>query len=173
MSDPSMTTHLFYMREALEDARNALDQKEFPVGCVMVYQNRIIARGRRMHSHGKGLLELDHAEIVALRNIDSANAPVRMDQVIVYSTMEPCLMCYSTLLLNGIRHIVYAYEDAMGGGTSLPLQMLSPLYREMSVTIEAGICRPDSLSLMKTFFSDSGNDYWKDSLLAHYTLEQP
>ena len=161
------------MREALKDARTALDRKEFPVGCVLVFQDRIIARGRRAHSYGKGLLELDHAEIVALRNLAGTDMPVGMDQVVAYSTMEPCLMCFSTLLLNGIRNIVYAYEDAMGGGTNLPLERLSPLYREMFVTIEAGICRSESLALVKAFFGNPDNDYWKDSLLARYTLEQP
>lgn len=173
MSEPSPERDRFFMREALKDARAALDRKEFPVGCVMVCRDRIVARGRRMHSRGVGLVELDHAEVVALRNLAASGAPVGMDRVVVYATMEPCLMCYSTLLLNGIRRIVYAYEDAMGGGTNLPLRRLSPLYREMAVAVEAGVCRSESLSLVKAFFADPDNGYWKDSLLARYTLEQP
>ena len=64
--------HIRFMQEALKDAQTAMDHQEFPVGCVLVYQDRIIARGRRLHSTGKGLLELDHAEITALRNLDSS-----------------------------------------------------------------------------------------------------
>ena len=164
--------HVRFMQEALKDAQTAMDHQEFPVGCVLVYQDRIIARGRRLHSTGKGLLELDHAEITALRNLDSSGLSVAMDQVIAYSTMEPCLMCFATLLLNGIRHIVYAYEDVMGGGTNLPLPQLSPLYRSMSVEIVPHVMRAESLTLVQAFFRNPDNDYWKDSLLALYTLEQ-
>lgn len=164
--------HQLFMREALKDAQAALDKKEFPVGCVLVHRDQIIARGRRSNSRGQGLLELDHAEITALRNLDRTGYQVPMEKVIVYATMEPCLMCFSALLLNGIRHIVYAYEDVMGGGTNLPLSQLSPLYRNMSVTVEPRVLRPDSLSLIKTFFSMPDNTYWQNSLLARYTLEQ-
>ncbi len=160
------------MREALKDARMAFELKEFPVGCVLVFQDQVIARGRRIHSIGKEMLELDHAEIVALRNLDRSGLSVPMNQVIAYSTMEPCLMCYSAFLLNGIRHIVYAYEDVMGGSTSMSLTDLSPLYQEMSVDIIPHVMRPESLDLFKTFFGNPDNNYWKDSLLARYTLEQ-
>lgn len=160
------------MQEALKDARTALDHQEFPVGCVLVYQDRLIARGRRLHSAGKGLLELDHAEITALRNLDRSGLGVQMDRVTAYSTMEPCLMCFAALLLNGIRHIVYAYEDVMGGGTNLPLPELSPLYRGLTVKIIPHVLRTESLALVKSFFSNPDNDYWRDSLLARYTLEQ-
>jgi len=164
--------HIRFMQEAFADAQTALAHREFPVGCVLVYQDRVIARGRRLHSTGKGLLELDHAEITALRNLDRSGLDVKMHEVIAYCTMEPCLMCYAALLLNGIRYIVYAYEDVMGGGTGLPLQKLSPLYRNMSVNIVPHVMRAESLALVKAFFRDPDNDYWQDSLLARYSLEQ-
>jgi tRNA(adenine34) deaminase len=81
-------------------------------------------------------------------------------------------MCYVTLLLNGIRTIVYAYEDIMGGGTNLDLNKLTPLYREMSVAITPHILRRESLELFRIFFADQDNTYWQDSPLARYTLEQ-
>ena len=81
-------------------------------------------------------------------------------------------MCYVTLLLNGIRSIVYAYEDVMGGGTGLDLKELTPLYRDISVTIIPHIMRRESLELFKIFFANPDNTYWQDSTLARYTLEQ-
>ena len=81
-------------------------------------------------------------------------------------------MCYATLLLNGIGRIVYAFEDVMGGSTSLSLDKLAPLYRTMNVDIIQHVLREESLSLMKTFFKDPQNSYWQGSLLARYTLEQ-
>ncbi len=81
-------------------------------------------------------------------------------------------MCYSTMILNGIRKIVYAYEDVMGGGTNLPLAQLNPLYAQMSVNVTAHILRNESIELFKRFFSNPENVYWKDSLLEKYTLSQ-
>ena len=118
--------HEKFMQQALLDARLALDNNEFPVGCVITYQERVIARGQRINSIGDGIVELDHAEIMALRNLQASGQAVDMRQATIYSTMEPCLMCYATLLLNGIGRIVYAYEDVMGGSTSLSLEKLAP-----------------------------------------------
>jgi len=161
-----------YMKEALLEAREALIAGEFPVGCVMVYEDTIVSRGRRTNSRAPGENELDHAEIMALRKLFAQQPQIEPSGIVVYSTMEPCLMCYATLLLNNIRTIVYAYEDVMGGGTSLDLSKLAPLYREMTVAVTGNVLRRESLELFKSFFADPDNTYWQDSPLARYTLEQ-
>jgi tRNA(adenine34) deaminase len=166
-----MVKHQEYMEIALQQARKALSIGDFPVGCVMVYQDEIIATGRRCNSFGK-VNEMDHAEMVALRTLLDSEREVDIGQVTVYSTMEPCLMCFSTMLVNGIRKIAYSYEDAMGGGTNLPLKVLSPLYCDLEVEISKGILRGKGLGLFKEFFSNPNNDYLKNSLLANYTLNQ-
>lgn len=156
------------MRAALTEARRALAAGEFPVGCVVTHRGRIVARGARRNSRGGN--ELDHAELVAVRSLLSGPDPPTPAEMVVYATMEPCLMCFSTLILNGFRTIVYAYEDAMGGGTGLDLQALPPLYAAMEVRVTGGVCRADSLELFQRFFRDEKNEYWRDSLLARYTL---
>ena len=167
-----MSQHERYMREALLEAREALVAGEFPVGCVMVHGKKIISRGRRINSRAPNENELDHAEIMALRKLFAQHPEIDRSKIVVYSTMEPCLMCYVTLLLNGIRKMVYGYEDIMGGGTSLDLKKLNPLYREMSVEITPHILRRESLELFKAFFAGQDNTYWQDSPLARYTLAQ-
>lgn len=159
------------MKQALSEAEIALAAGEFPVGCVLVAGDEIVARGRRLNSRTEPLSELDHAEIVALRSLAASNAPLKAP-LTAYSTMEPCLMCYASLLLNGVSTVVYAFEDPMGGGTGLELQRLSPLYRQMSPVVIGGICRIKSLSLFKRFFQNPTNSYWQDSFLASYTLAQ-
>ena len=161
-----------FMQEALLEAREALIAREFPVGCVMVHDEKIVSRGKRLNSKPPDENELDHAEILALRKLFVQHPQIEPSRIVVYSTMEPCLMCYVTLLLNGIRTIVYAYEDIMGGGTNLDLNKLTPLYREMSVAITPHILRRESLELFRIFFADQDNTYWQDSPLARYTLEQ-
>lgn len=160
-----------FMAEALVFARKALAENEFPVGCVMVSNGEIVATGARENS-SVSFSELDHAELVALRNLQSSRPDIDLSDVTVYSTMEPCLMCYSTLVVNGVKNVVYGYEDAMGGGTNLPLAALAPLYKDISMEIRPGVLRSQCLQLFKKFFSSSDNTYLKDTYLARYTLDQ-
>lgn len=160
-----------FMRAALAQAADALAEGEFPVGCVIVGDDRIIASGSRKNSSAE-FCEMDHAEIVALRSLQQERPEVDMTGLTVYSTMEPCLMCFSTLIVNNVRRVVYGYEDAMGGGTNLPLHLLSPLYREYPIDVEKHVLRNDCLILFKRFFSNPDNEYLSDTLLAEYTLSQ-
>ena len=163
--------HEHFMMVALDEARLALRDGEFPVGCVMVAEGRILARGRRQNSGEACRNEIDHAEVLTLRRLIAEQPGLDLGKVTVYSTMEPCLMCYSTMLLSGIRSFVWAYEDVMGGGVNLPLYMLNTLYAQMRVHLLDRVLRTESLHLFQQFFQ-SGS-YWQDSLLARYTLAQP
>ncbi len=158
------------MQQALIEARQALNAGEFPVGCVLVQENEIIGRAHRQNSEGACTNEIDHAEMVALRSLLAEHPAIDCREITVYSTMEPCLMCYSTLLLSGIRRFVWAYEDVMGGGACLPLQQLTPLYQDMQVELVPDVLRKESLSLFARFFERYS--YHQDSLLAEYTLVQ-
>lgn len=162
-----------YMQMALKLAGQALDRGEFPVGCVVTYAGQVVARGERRGTHQANPSELDHAEMIALRQLESLIDPLDRKKVTVYATLEPCLMCFGALLISGIGTIVYAYEDAMGGGTTCPRGRMPSLYRDHPVRIVPGVCRTESLALLKAFFSNPELDYWRGSLLASYTLAQP
>ncbi len=162
----------YYMTKALQQAAAALAAGEFPVGCVLVFENRIIATGARENTTGDFTNEIDHAEMIALRRLCDLETNIDLEKVTVFSTLEPCLMCFGALLISGIRKIVFAYEDAMGGGTRCDLGKLPPLYKENQISIIPNILRKKSLHLLKTFFSNPENTYLKDSLLAAYTLRQ-
>lgn len=161
----------YFMSKALEQARQAFGTGEFPVGCVMVYEDTVLVSATRCHSGPEKHNELDHAEIGALKRLVDLEEGINRKKVAVFSTLEPCLMCYAALILNGIRHIIYACEDVLGGGTDLDLTNLNPLYRDMKVTIVPGVLRHESLVLIKRFFSDPRNDYLRGSLLARHALK--
>jgi len=168
-----MQEHEKFMGQALAEAEKALAAGEFPVGAVLVYDGEVLERGRRLHSKAESANELEHAEVVILQKLVARYPGIAKERLTLYSTMEPCLMCYSALLLNGIDRIVYGYEDVMGGGTNVPLDGLSPLYQQMEVIILPHILRQECLALFKKFFADPANSYWRQSQLADYTLAQP
>ncbi len=162
----------YFMRKALKEAEKAFAAGEFPVGCVLVNDNRVIASGSRIGTAGDCKNEIDHAEIAALRQMSSRYPESPPRPLKAFCTMEPCLMCLGALLINQVNEIVYAYEDAMGGATNCNLSELGPLYAGMELTVKARVMRAKSLELFKAFFNKPENRYWQGSLLARYTLAQ-
>lgn len=166
-----------FMLPALAQAAAALEQGEFPVGCVIVQENRIISRGARsgtIPEPGRRAIisEVDHAEIRALKHLESCRYPVIPEKCTLYCTMEPCLMCFGAIILSGIPRIVYAFEDPMGGGTACDLASLPLLYKNCRVQVKKGVCRKKSLDLFYDFFNKKENQYWKNSLLEQYVRDQ-
>lgn len=165
--------HEPFMREALSLAKDALKRGDFPVGCLLVLDGERVASGARSGSANTHPNELDHAEMAALRNLDPALPMKDRGRLTAYCTMEPCLMCFGALLIHGVRRIVYAYEDIMGGATRCDLSTLPSLYRDRKIAIVDHVLRKESLALFQTFFRNPGNAYWRGSRLAEYTLDQP
>ncbi len=165
--------HEYFMGIALMEAEKALSKNEFPVGCIITQDDEVLVTGARSGSSGITPNEIDHAEINALKQLAHLNNEYLIkEKLCIYSTLEPCLMCFGAIILSGIHKIVYAYEDIMGGGTNCNLKMLTPLYQNMDITIIKGIKRENSLNLFKIFFNSPENMYWQNSLLSQYTREQ-
>lgn len=161
----------YFMEKVLILAEKALSKGEFPVGCVMVYENKVLVSGSRIHSKGSIINETDHAEIIALQQL-ARKKDIEKNRVSVFCNLEPCLMCYAALILSGIGKIVYAYEDVMGGGTSCDLSTLNPLYKNAKVSLIPNILRNKSLTLFKTYFSNPETNYLQNTLLERVTLSQ-
>jgi len=161
----------YFMEKVLILAEKALLKGEFPVGCVMVYENKVLVSGSRIHSKGSVINETDHAEIIALQQL-ARKRDIEKNKVSVFCNLEPCLMCYGALILSGIGEIVYAYEDVMGGGTSCDLSKLNPLYKNTKVSLTPNILRNKSLTLFKTYFSSPETNYLQNTLLERVTLSQ-
>ncbi|KJS30108.1 MAG: cytidine deaminase [Desulfatitalea sp. BRH_c12] len=165
-------THDYFMQQALALARQALNKDEFPVGCVVTYEGRVVAHGERIHTRQSVPSELDHAEILALRRVETLPPDMDRSRMTLYATLEPCLMCFGAILISGIGTLVYAYEDAMGGGVGCDRSVLPDLYRRNGLRIVPDVGRKESLILFQSFFNRPDTTYWRDSLLSTYTLSQ-
>jgi tRNA(adenine34) deaminase len=161
-----------FMKKALGEAQVAMAAGEFPVGCVMVHDKKILASGARKGTTGNYPNEVDHAEMIALKRLMRLDSKIDLREVTVFSTLEPCLMCFGALMISGIGKLVFAYEDAMGGGTQCDTASMRPIYQSNQMAIIPGILRNESLKLLKIFFSEPKNTYLRGSHLATYTLGQ-
>ncbi len=164
----------FFMEKALGQARMAYDAGQFPVGCVIVQGGTVIAEGARTGTDKTAPFfnEIDHAEIRALKSLACGRAGFSARDATLFCTMEPCLMCFSAIILSGIKTIVYAYEDVMGGGTKADLNRLPALYRDADVAVIPHVLREKSLDLFYDFFNKEDNLYWRNSMLEKYTLAE-
>ena len=164
----------YYMGLALDQARIALERGDFPVGCVIAQDGRVLALGERQGTTDDRSFfsEIDHAEIRALKELENCSDHFEPEKAVLYVTMEPCLMCFAAIILSGIKKIVYAFEDPMGGGTKCDLTKLPPLYKNCDIKViqEVGVLREESHKLFYNFFRKKDNKYWKDSLLENYVL---
>ena len=166
------TLHEQYMSIAIGQAQAALENGEFPVGCVITDGKSVLATGARAGSRTDIPSETDHAEMLALKALTTLDSPVDRRTLTIYTTLEPCLMCFGAILIHDINTIVYGCEDAMGGGTGCDLTTLPGLYHHKNPTIIPGVLREKSLSLLKNFFTNPDNRYLRTTPLAAYILEQ-
>ena len=190
VAETGIETDTFWMKRALDLAGKALDSGEFPVGCVLVSGESMVGSGVRIKTGAGERNELDHAEIMALRDWTGRSGGVWQQcgsEITAYCTLEPCLMCLGALLINRVRRVVYGYEDVMGGACGLDLsrplsalghrisrvggQECSSIYTHGGLRIEGGVLRDESLALFQRFFR-MGSGYWEGSLLHVYTMAQ-
>lgn len=102
-----------FMKEALKEAKKALKKDEVPVGCVIVKDNKIIARAHNLKEEKK--CALYHAEVIAIKKASKVLDNFRLKDCVMYVTLEPCPMCASLINQARIKKVVVgAYEHTSG-----------------------------------------------------------
>ena len=143
-------TDLELMRSALDEARAAEAAGEVPVGAVVLFDERIIARGQN-----RVLRDNDptaHAEIVALRAAAQAIGNYRLAGCTLVSTLEPCAMCAGTMIHARIDRLVFAAEDPKAGAAGSVLTVLNHPALNHQMAVERGLLGEESTLLLREFF---------------------
>ena len=115
-----MTIDQHYMTEALKEAKKAFAANEVPVGAVIVYKGRIIAR-----AHNQIIMLRDptaHAEMIALTQAAAHLENERLLDTTVYATIEPCPMCAGAMVLGRVKRLVYGASDPKAGAAGSVIQ---------------------------------------------------
>jgi tRNA(adenine34) deaminase len=140
-----------FMAAALAEAHQAAERGEVPVGAVLVFENRIIAR-----AGNRTIAECDptaHAEIVVLRAAAKLLENYRLLGSILYVTIEPCAMCCGAMIQARVARLVYGADDAKGGAVRSCFSVLDHPQLNHRVAVTSGVLADDSASILKTFFS--------------------
>jgi tRNA(adenine34) deaminase len=139
-----------YMSEALREAQKAFDENEVPVGAVIVYQRRIIARG---HNQVERLKDpTAHAEMLALTSATNFLGTKWLNEASIYVTIEPCSMCAGALILARMRNLYFGAKDPKTGACGSVVNITSHRKLNHRIKIKGGILEKECSSLLKEFF---------------------
>ncbi len=139
------------MREALKEAQKAFAEDEVPIGAVAVYKNQIIGRGHNRTEHLQD--STAHAEIIALTAAANALSTWRLNDVIIYTTIEPCIMCAGALVLARVKKIVFGARDEKFGGCGSIFNIVQEKRLNHQIEVIEGVLKDDALILIKKFFA--------------------
>ena len=144
---------IFFMKEALKEAKKAYLKEEVPVGCVIVYNNEIIARAHNTRHKNKSAL--DHAEILAIKKANKKLNAWMLDGATLYVTLEPCLMCAGAIFQSRIKRVVYAASEPKFGSFGSVINVSNPEYKfNHKIVLTKGVLEEESALLLKTFFKE-------------------
>jgi tRNA(adenine34) deaminase len=140
------------MQLALREAELAYEKDEVPVGAIIVFDNRIIGRGHNLTESMHDATA--HAEIIALSAAYSHFKDWRLENCVLFSTLEPCAMCAGAAVLSRIKMIVYGAKDPKFGGCGSIFEI--PTERKLNHRIEVvgGVMEAEVAVLMRQFFRE-------------------
>lgn len=144
------TEDIKYMREAIRQAKKASRLKEVPIGCVIVYEGKIIARGYNRRNTDKSTLA--HAEIAAIKKAGRVIGDWRLEGCTLYVTLEPCPMCAGAIVQARIPRVVIGTMNAKAGCAGSVLNLLQTEGFNHRAEITKGVLLEECQDMMQTFF---------------------
>ena len=147
-----MTTDEKYMREALKQARKASRLGEVPIGCVIVYEDTIIARGYNRRNTDKNTLS--HAEITAISRASKKMGDWRREGCTIYITLEPCQMCSGAIIQSRITRVVMGCMNPKAGCGGSVLNLLEMPQFNHQAQVTRGVLEEECSQMLKNFFKE-------------------
>ena len=145
-----LTTDEKYMKLALKQAQKAYTLGEVPIGCVIVYEGKIIARGYNRRNTDKNTLS--HAELNAIRKASKKLGDWRLEGCTMYVTLEPCQMCAGALVQSRIDEVVIGSMNPKAGCAGSILNVLQMPEFNHQVDTQRGVLEEECSEMLKRFF---------------------
>lgn len=147
-----MTEDERYMKEAIKQAKKAYALDEVPIGCVIVQDNKIIARGYNRRNTDKNALA--HAEISAIKKASKKNGDWRLEDCTMYVTLEPCQMCAGAIVQSRMKKVVIGAMNPKAGCAGSIINILQMKQFNHQVEMENGILEKECADMLSTFFKE-------------------
>ena len=141
-----------YMREAIKQAKKAYALGEVPIGCVIVYEDRIIGRGYNRRTIDKNTLA--HAEMMAIKKASKKMDDWRLEDCTMYVTLEPCQMCSGAIVQSRLKKVVIGCMNPKAGCAGSILNLLQMEEFNHQVELEIGVLGEECSAMMKQFFKE-------------------
>ena len=140
-----------YMLEALKEAQKAFAADEVPVGAVIVFEDKVIARGHNQIERLKD--PTAHAEIIAITSAANYLGTKWLNQASLYVTIEPCSMCAGALVLARIKDLYFGAKDPKTGACGSVVNIVNNKKLNHRIKVTKGILEVECSSMLKDFFS--------------------
>ena len=152
MKRQELTEDERYMKEALRQARKAYALMEVPIGCVIVYEGKIIARGYNRRNTDQNTTS--HAEINAIRRASKKLGDWRLEGCTIYITLEPCQMCAGAIVQSRITRAVIGSMNPKAGCAGSVLNLLEMQEFNHQVEVERGVLQEECSAMLSGFFRE-------------------
>lgn len=147
-----MTQDEKYMKEAIRQAKKAYALGEVPIGCVIVYEGRIIGRGYNRRTIDKNTLA--HAELMAIKKASKVMGDWRLEDCVMYVTLEPCQMCSGAIVQSRMKKVVIGCMNPKAGCAGSILNLLQMEEFNHQVELQIGVLEEECSRMMKSFFKE-------------------
>ena len=147
-----MDQHIKYMKEALRQAKKAYALGEVPIGCVIVYEDKIIARGYNRRNTDKNTLA--HAEITAINRASKKMGDWRLEDCTLYVTLEPCQMCAGAIVQSRMGKVVIGSMNPKAGCGGSVLNILEMPEFNHQVNVVRGMMEEECSQILQDFFKE-------------------
>ena len=139
-----------FMQEALKEARQAFEKGEVPIGAVIVFDGKVIARAHNLvEERGDGT---QHAEMLCLQEAARVLGNWRLNEATLYCTLEPCPMCAGAMIHSRLKTLVWGAPDLRCGAHGSWVNLFDPIHPIHRVQVRKGICDVEASALMREFF---------------------
>ena len=147
-----MTEDERYMKEAIKQAKKAYALDEVTIGCVIVQDNKIIARGYNRRNTDKNALA--HAEISAIKKASKKTGDWRLEDCTMYVTLEPCQMCAGAIVQSRMKKVVIGAMNPKAGCAGSVINILQMKQFNHQAEMENGILEKECADMLSTFFKE-------------------
>ena len=139
-----------FMKQAITQAKKAYKLNEVPIGCIIVYEGKVIGRGYNRRNTDK--TSLGHAEITAIKKASKYMGDWRLEDCVMYVTLEPCQMCAGAIVQSRMKKVVIGTMNPKAGCAGSVMNLLQVAAFNHQVEIERGVLEEECSDMLSEFF---------------------